>query len=151
MKALMHDQIHATCVLLDSGAVLLRGPSGAGKSDLALRLIDKGARLVADDRVDLRWQAGQVTAGAPAPLQGLIEVRGIGLVRMPSVDGVPVVLVADLVAPAAVERMPERDDVALLGTRVERVAIDPFEISAPVKLMLAAKRAAERRTAAAAA
>ena len=45
--------VHATAVAIDGQAVLLRGPSGSGKSDLALRLIDAGARLVADDQSEL--------------------------------------------------------------------------------------------------
>ena len=57
---------------------LLRGPSGCGKSDLALRLIDRGARLVADDRVVLTVEDGAVVAAAPPPLAGLLEVRGLG-------------------------------------------------------------------------
>ena len=59
--------VHATCVALDGAGVLLRGPSGSGKSDLALRLIDGGARLVADDQVALSAEAGRLVARAPAP------------------------------------------------------------------------------------
>ena len=62
------EQIHATCIAIDGVGVLLRGPSGAGKSDLALRLIDVGGRLVADDRADLRLVDGSVVA-APPPME----------------------------------------------------------------------------------
>ena len=54
------EQIHATAVLLDGKGVVLRGPSGSGKSDLALRLIDEGAILIADDRVDVKIIDGQL-------------------------------------------------------------------------------------------
>ena len=53
------SQVHATCIEVDGMGVLLRGPSGSGKSDLALRLIDGGARLVADDRTDLAVEDGR--------------------------------------------------------------------------------------------
>ncbi len=76
--------LHASCVARDGSAVLLSGPAGAGKSDLALRLIDRGFVLVADDQVIV--EAG--CARAPAALAGLIEVRGLGLLRLPYVGGV---------------------------------------------------------------
>ncbi len=85
-------QIHATCVARHGHAVLLLGPSGAGKSDLAVRLIGRGFVLVADDRVDLDGRL----AAPPASLSGLIEVRGLGIVRMPHEAPVPVALVLDL-------------------------------------------------------
>lgn len=144
MKALTHSQIHATCVVLDAGAVLLRGPSGSGKSDLALRLIDKGAKLVADDRVDLRPEGGRVVARAPSPLHGLIEVRGIGIVRLPSVLDAPVALIVDLVGRDEVERLPADQDETLLGVPVPRLAFDPFDGSAPLKIMLALRQVAAR-------
>lgn len=71
-------QIHASCAARGEDGVLLVGPSGSGKSDLLLRLVDAGYALVADDRVCLH--AGW--ASAPPPLAGLLEVRGIGIVRM---------------------------------------------------------------------
>jgi HPr Serine kinase C-terminal domain len=72
--------VHGTVVAIDGGGVLLRGPSGRGKSDLALRLIDAGARLVADDQVLLQRSGMQVLARAPAVLAGLLEIRGVGIV-----------------------------------------------------------------------
>lgn len=144
--------VHATCVLLVlprerggvlTAGVLLRGPSGSGKSDLALRLIDEGARLVADDRVVLRdggGVPGRVLASAPAALAGLLEVRGVGIAALPAVAEVPVDLVADLVPRARVERLPDEGDTAdLLAHRVPRLDLDPFDASAPAKLRLAAR------------
>lgn len=131
--------------------MLLRGPSGAGKSDLALRLIDKGASLVADDRVDLRRDGDRLVARAPSPLHGLIEVRGIGIVRLPSVLDAPVALVVDLVPRAEVERLPVFDHVELLGVPVPHLSLDPFDGSAPLKVMLALREAADRRVASTAA
>ena len=130
-------QVHGTCVALGAAGVLLRGPSGAGKSDLALRLIDRGAKLVADDRVELRRREAGLVARAPSPLNGLIEVRGLGIVRLPSAIDVPVVLVVDLVPASAVERLPEPACETLLGVELPRFALDPFEVSAPAKIALA--------------
>ena len=63
--------------------MLIEGPSGSGKSDLALRAIEIGFRLVADDRT-LVWASGGALYGrAPAPLGGLIEVRGVGVLAGP--------------------------------------------------------------------
>lgn len=135
-------QIHATCVAFECGAVLLRGPSGAGKSDLALRLIDRGGRLVADDRVDLRREGEQLIACAPTLLAGLIEVRGVGIVQMPCVADAPVNLVVDLVPRHQIERMPDDAPVELLGARLRQIALDPFDGSSPLKVMLAVRRAA---------
>jgi serine kinase of HPr protein (carbohydrate metabolism regulator) len=133
--------IHATCVALGDIGVLLRGPSGSGKSDLALRLIDGGARLVADDRVCLARRDGRIVARSPAALRGLIEVRGLGIVRLGAdriMDTVPVGLVCDLVPGTEVERLPEPAQVEVLGLRLPRVALAPFETAAPAKLRLAA-------------
>lgn len=139
--------IHATCVVLDGASgpcgVLLRGPSGAGKSDLALRLIDQGARLVADDRCDLSLDRAapsarpRVMARAPAVLAGRMEARGLGIVEAPRAAEAPVVLIVDLVRGAAIERLPEPAHEDLLGVSLPCMALDPFEVSAPAKLRLA--------------
>ncbi|MDP6707524.1 MAG: HPr kinase/phosphatase C-terminal domain-containing protein [Alphaproteobacteria bacterium] len=135
---------HATCVDLDGGAVLLRGASGSGKSDLALRLIDAGAVLVADDQVRLECRDGRLFASPPAALAGLLEVRGLGIVRLPHRADAWVRLVVDLVAPGDVERLPEDEEVEIAGVALPRVALAPFEASAMAKLRLAAAEATKR-------
>jgi HPr kinase/phosphorylase len=120
--------------------VLLRGPSGAGKSDLALRLIEAGARLVADDRTMLGRAGDTVMASAPASIAGLIEVRGLGIRRLARnqlLARATVVLLVDLVAPAAIERLPEPDHEALLGIDLPVLKLAPFEASSCAKLRLA--------------
>jgi len=76
--------VHGTCVAIKARGVLLLGNSGVGKSDLALRLIHEGARLVADDRVVLTMKRGKLTASAPTTIAGLIEVRGLGIIKLPA-------------------------------------------------------------------
>ncbi len=105
--------IHATAMAAPgqpARAVLLLGPSGSGKSDLALRLQDRGWSLIADDRVVLAVDHDRLCASAPAILEGLLEVRGVGIlpakpVPIPLRGPVPVALVLDLAAP--MERLPQ--------------------------------------------
>ncbi len=146
--------VHGTCVAFAPGdgytgagrdgafGVLLRGPSGAGKSDLALRLIDGGWRLVSDDQTELRRHGGILYAAAPAAIRGRMEVRGLGIVEMPSAERAELCLVADLVEAAAVERLPEPAFCEFLGVRLPCLALDAFAASAAAKLRLAALRQA---------
>lgn len=135
--------IHATAVALPVGegwaGVLLRGPSGGGKSDLALRLIDEGARLVADDQTELCLKDGALSLRAPARIAGHMEVRGLGLVRVPTVEQASLVLVADLVSAAEIARLPLPQTVTLAGVSVAMVRLAPFETSATAKLRLATR------------
>jgi serine kinase of HPr protein (carbohydrate metabolism regulator) len=135
--------VHGTCIALDDVGVLLRGRPGSGKSDLALRLIETGACLVADDQVMLFLDdSGALRASAPESLGRMIEVRGLGLVRL---EGARVAaetrlsLVVDLAPPQAgsVERLPEPGTTHLLGVDLPRVVLDAFEASAPAKVRLA--------------
>ena len=100
--------LHATAVAIDGRAVLLRGAPGAGKSDLALRLIDAGARLVADDQSALARRGDVVIVRAPAAIAGLLEVRGIGIFRLDALAEAPLALIVDLAPADAVERLPAR-------------------------------------------
>jgi HPr kinase/phosphorylase len=125
---------HGTAVAIDGEAVLLRGPSGAGKSDLALRLIDRGARLVADDQTLLRRVGNRVIATAPPTIAGLIEIRGIGIVTVEASDAAPLFLIADLIPLGEVERMPERNLETILGVPVPLIALAALEASAAAKL-----------------
>ncbi|TVR96800.1 MAG: hypothetical protein EA406_11025 [Rhodospirillales bacterium] len=136
------ETVHATCVAIDGRGVLLRGPSGAGKSDLALRLISGGAELVADDYIDVDCRVGNRLFGsAPPGIRGLLEVRGVGVVRVASRPVVEIAVVADLVPPADVDRMPAAGFVTIAGIRLPRYRIAPFEASAPAKIHLAVRLA----------
>lgn len=138
----VHTQIHANAVALDGAGILIRGPSGAGKSDLALRLIDGGAVLVADDRVDLViTRTGHDQTGLemapPENLAGLLEVRGVGIVRMDFQAPVPLALIVDLVASDAVPRLPEALNTELEGVAVRHLSLAAFEASTVSKIRLA--------------
>jgi HPr kinase/phosphorylase len=141
--------IHASAVLAGARAVLIRGPSGAGKSRLALDLIaaaDAGllpfARLVADDRAEVEAAAGRLLV-RPAPrLAGLIEVRGLGILRLPFESVAVVGLVVDL-ADADAQRLPDPDRTRaeIAGIALPRIAI--AAAASPFPLVIAALRLAE--------
>ena len=145
----MRQRVHATCVALRIGrrwrGVLLRGPSGAGKSDLALRLIETGGRLVADDQTELVRKGTSVMATAPARIAGLIEARGVGIAKLGRdqiVSQASLVLLVDLASPERIERLPEPQRESLLGIELPVLLLAPFEASATAKLRLALRRIA---------
>jgi serine kinase of HPr protein (carbohydrate metabolism regulator) len=121
--------IHASAVLVDARAVLIRGPSGAGKSRLALDLIAAAAsgavrfaRLIGDDRVHLKSAGGRLLV-APAPaLAGLVEQRGTGILPVAHEACAVVGLVVDLDAQDA-ERLPQVETIALEGVTLPRLAV----------------------------
>ena len=114
---------------------LITGPSGAGKSDLALRALEAGFRLVADDRVQLWTSAGRLYGKAPEPLLGLIECRGQGIVAESVLPFCQIVVVAACTAPDQIERMPPPGQVeTLLGLGIPRLSLTPLAPSAPAKL-----------------
>jgi serine kinase of HPr protein (carbohydrate metabolism regulator) len=118
--------IHATGLVLDKTGLILRGPSGSGKSLLALSLLDEWeirglpASLVSDDRVDIAVEGGGLVMYPPKPIEGLIELRGRGLVGRPFAARAPVHLVIDFVD--TLERMLEEDalETELFGLRLAR-------------------------------
>lgn len=130
-------RVHGTSIAIGGDGILLRGPSGSGKSDLALRLIDAGALLVADDQTELRRAGATLRMTAPSVLSGRIEVRGLGIVPVPCAGEASLRLVVDLVPDAAVERMPEPRFVTLEDLSFPLVGLWPFAASAPAKLRLA--------------
>ncbi len=129
--------IHATTVAIDGAGVMLRGPSGSGKSDLAIRLIDDGALLVADDQTVLFSEHGRLMAQSPAEIAGKMEVRGVGIVKLGPPQIAPVALIIDMVEPHDVPRMPEFEPIELIGHAVPRIYLSPFEMSAAAKVRLA--------------
>jgi HPr kinase/phosphorylase len=120
---------HASAVLADARAVLIRGPAGAGKSRLAIALITaaqtgllKFARLVGDDRVHLEACHGRVLVRPAEKLAGLIEVRGVGVRRIEHEPVAAVGLVVDLAADDA-ERLPTEAEAVICGVRLPRLAV----------------------------
>ena len=129
--------IHATTVSLDGRGVILRGPSGSGKSDLAVRLINEGALLVADDQTVLFIEGDRLMAQPPTEIAGKMEVRGVGIVKMGPPVIVPVFLLIDMADAADVPRMAEFSPVELVGQQVPQIHLAPFEMSATAKVKLA--------------
>jgi hypothetical protein len=122
-------------VALGTKGVLILGDSGAGKSDLALRLIEDGARLVADDRAELFLKGGALCARPPPRLAGLIEIRGLGIVRLPYRRQVKIALAVRL--GQAAPRLPERTEFVHKKAVVPLIAMEGREASAPAKIRLA--------------
>jgi len=133
--------IHASCVVAGSGGVLILGNSGQGKSDLALRLIDKGARLVADDRCDIWYERERLWCRPPENLAGQLEVRGIGIIERPWTAPAPLALAVRLTD--RYDRMPVINQVEMVaGHPLPALLLSAFEASAPIKIMLALERLA---------
>jgi HPr kinase/phosphorylase len=122
-------QFHASCAARDGAGVLLLGAAGSGKSDLVLRLLDRGFMLVADDRVDVE----DGVARAPAALAGLLEIRGLGILRLPWVPQARLVLAVSLGSAPA--RLPEPQRHPVLDLPL--LALDPTAASAPQRVSLA--------------
>ena len=146
-------QIHASCVAISGAGVLLRGQPGAGKSDLALRLVDGGGALVADDLCEIRREGDRLIADLPAAVdpafRGRIELRGLGFLTLPYAGASPLVLVVDLEPGLSPRRShpggahpggPHPEGEALyLGLGLPLIVLDPFQASAAAKLRLLAK------------
>jgi len=131
--------LHGTAVLLHAsemhaGAVFIRGLSGAGKSDLALRLIDAGAQLICDDQVLFEKRNGVIYAESVDTLRGMLEVRGIGLMRFAAAPPSRLALIIDLVRREDVPRLPDDETMEILGIAVPRVRLHAFDASTPVKI-----------------
>lgn len=121
--------IHATGLVLGKTGLILRGPSGAGKSLLALELLDEWdarglpAKLVSDDRIDVEATKTGLVMHAPKAIEGLIELRGRGIVSRPFVERAPLNLVVDLVD--ELDRMVEEDALVteLMGISLARCPV----------------------------
>lgn len=140
-------QIHGTCVAFEAGAVILRGPSGAGKSDLAYRLIsEQGGKLVADDQVVLHSQDDALLAQARPDWQGLLELRGLGLVTQPVVHQAQVKLLVDLVGRGQVPRLPQPCFEELSGHSLPALRLHAFDVTTAAKVRLAVMHIPEKNT-----
>lgn len=138
--------VHASCIAVDGRAALLTGPSGAGKSDLALRCLGQSydlsgrilrAALVADDQVLLERSGDRIVARSPLTIAGKLEVRGVGIVDLPSAPQAQLDVIVELTDPTKIERLPEPGAKAqILGLELPVIRVAPFQASAPLKVLL---------------
>lgn len=138
-RRLSAETVHASAVAIEGRAVLISGPSGAGKSDLTLRLLDRGFTLVSDDQTIVRREDDRLIASAPPSIAGKLEIRGIGIIDMHSVDDVPVSLLVELTSD--IQRLPDENrERPLLGVPLPLISIDAMAASAASKVALALDR-----------
>lgn len=141
--------IHASAVLTGARAVLIRGPSGAGKSRLALALLDLATagrlpfvRLVSDDRTHIAACHGRLLVRPPEALRGLLEIRGLGIRKLPFEPAAVADLTVDLAA-ADAERLPTdaSQQATIMGVSVARLAVAPGADPLPIVLAAIGKAA----------
>jgi serine kinase of HPr protein (carbohydrate metabolism regulator) len=136
---LSSETLHASTVALDGRAVMICGPSGSGKSDLALRLLDRGFKLVSDDQTIVRKDGERLLASAPPTIAGKLEVRGLGIVEVETAADVPVALCVELASD--IQRLPNDDrERQFLGVGIPLFSVDAMTASAPAKVALALDR-----------
>lgn len=85
-------RIHGVLVDVYGIGTLITGESGIGKSEAALELIKRGHRLVTDDAVDIKEIDGILYGKSPAITDGMLEVRGMGIIDIPALYGLSSVL-----------------------------------------------------------
>ena len=133
------ETVHASTVALNGRAVLISGASGSGKSDLTLRLLDRGFTLVSDDQTVVKKDGDRLLASAPPNIAGKLEIRGIGIVEMETVTGVPVALLVELTS--EIQRLPdESHERPILGISLPLISIDAMTASAASKVALGLDR-----------
>ena len=126
-------QMHGTAIARDQTSVILTGDSGSGKSDLALRLLDRGWTLVGDDQLQLSHKEDHLFVAGDSRLRDTLEVRGLGLVSVPTAE-TPVRVSLLVKLQPTIPRLPIAETCTLLGCEIPVVRLNAFEISAPNKL-----------------
>ena len=138
-RLLSAETVHASTVASQGRAVLITGPSGSGKSDLTLRLLDRGFTLVSDDRTVVRREGERLIASAPPSIHGKLEIRGIGIIDLETIQDVPVALLIELTSD--IQRLPDDSrERPILGVPLPLISIDAMTASAASKVALALDR-----------
>lgn len=126
----------AGCVAIGGRGVLIEGAPGTGKSSLALALLDRGATFIGDDSVLLHAEGGRLIARPHPATRALMEVRNLGLLRVPCEDRAAIALIITLDPQAP--RYPERTEgVTIAGICLPHVRIWPQDHPPAIKTELA--------------
>ena len=133
----MSNNIYASAVCIKDRGVLFLGDSGSGKSDISLRMIaNHGAKLISDDRVDVQNINNHLIASAPKYIQGLLEVRGVGIIDIHTISQSEINLVVQLTT-SSIDRMPKNSTFEIEGVAIPFIKINPFEASSTAKVLAA--------------
>lgn len=127
---------HASCVEFNGKGILILGASGSGKSDLALRLIDAGGTLISDDYVDVINKNDTLMAKTAPNIGGMIEVRGVGLIKIDYLQSFQLRLALELVEPKEIVRLPEGCYFKQGELEIPLYKFDAFCASAIAKIKL---------------
>ena len=138
-------RIHASAVAYNGAGCLLLGPSGSGKSRLAAEMMQLGARLIADDQVELLVQSGMLMGSAPKTLTNLLELRGIGLVRINDIIPRHVLHLAVELDPTAEDRLPEPQTATIEGLSIPLIRLKPPPVASAGSIMVYVKAVQEGR------
>lgn len=128
-------RIHGTSIALGENGLLITGESGSGKSDLALRLIDSGATLISDDQTICMKKETSIHLFSMEKIYGLIEIRGIGLMKVPYIENIKLSMIIHLVD-KEIDRLPKIRKKKLLGLNIPLIKIFSKEASAVAKIKL---------------
>ena len=113
-------RLHATSVAIEDNGVAIFGDPGSGKSDLALRLIDSGATLISDDITVFSKLEKNINLFGIENTKGLLEVREVGIITVPYVEGIKLKLVVRL-TDKVIERIPKKNQINLLGLKFPKL------------------------------
>lgn len=137
--------LHASAFAYAGAGCVLLGDSGTGKSRILAEALMHGARMIADDQVLLRAEHGVLIAKAHATLEGVLELRGMGLITLPFLASHPIHLVVQL-RPRVHERLPEPETAEYEGVAVPCLTVASGPSLSVPSLLLYLKAVQEKRT-----
>ena len=126
-------RVHSSAIVLEDNGILIIGDSGSGKSDLALRLIDSGATLISDDITICEKKKNLIYLSAPLETRGLLEVREVGIITVPFVEGIILRMIVKLEA-GGLERIPQKNNYKIFGQKIPMLTINGKNSSSVVKV-----------------
>ena len=129
--------IHSTAISLNGDGILIKGPSGSGKTDLALRLIESGGKLISDDQVIIKRKAKRLFLSSPKELNGLMQLSGIGIVKVDYVQNIPLELVVKLQPYKNLDPFPINKEEIIKDLSIPVLSLYSFAVSATAKIKIA--------------